>query len=564
LTPDTPESPRLTKPDWLAMGAAVLVTILLTAFAARGPAWLCFWEDDGVYMATAKSLADGHGYRHAHLPGEPWQTKYPPLYPGALSVIWRLWPEYPANHAGVVWFNGACAAGALLLAYWLARRRLGCSTLVSAAGVLAASVSMYWWTLMATAMSEMLYTLLALAALAMAPWHEAPRAGRRALIAGAVAALAYLTRTFGLAVIVAVVLPLLLRRRWRDAMLACALPAFAVIGWSLWRGHAVGLNASIPSAQVLFYDLDYVRSGVPPDAGAMAWTVACNAAELAWSLVVCVSNVMRPLFAGWLNAGGPAALLVVGLVLLAWGLLITGALRSRKGGAAGPLVLIVSSMLLTLPWAFSPGRFLVPLTPLLCVLMVRGAGWLAAWALGDLPSGAGRAESPSPGASAACVIAALLMSASSVYQLHRLWSQPQYRQRVADALNADAELIRTGTPADAVVAVRAGGALHLLTGRKFVPVSPSDNTYYHFYPTDRRWWMMGLDQDTPGALARHKQLLETAMLASFKSAGVTAVVTRSATVGREGNLRRFMIDHNESFDQIAASADHSTVIYAVR
>ena len=38
-------------------------------------------HDDSLYYVSAKSLADGGGYRIESLPGEPSQTKYPPLYP---------------------------------------------------------------------------------------------------------------------------------------------------------------------------------------------------------------------------------------------------------------------------------------------------------------------------------------------------------------------------------------------------------------------------------------------------------------------------------------------------
>ena len=57
------------------------------------------WEDDGVYMATAKSLAAGTGYRHIELPGQPWQTKYPILYPAVLAGAFLLRQEYPQELA---------------------------------------------------------------------------------------------------------------------------------------------------------------------------------------------------------------------------------------------------------------------------------------------------------------------------------------------------------------------------------------------------------------------------------------------------------------------------------
>ena len=37
---------------------------------------------------TARSLAEGHGYRIISLPGSPPQTKYPILFPHLLSLPW--------------------------------------------------------------------------------------------------------------------------------------------------------------------------------------------------------------------------------------------------------------------------------------------------------------------------------------------------------------------------------------------------------------------------------------------------------------------------------------------
>ena len=54
-------------------------------------------HDDSVYFVCAKAWANGQGHRIISLPGEPWQTKYPPLYPLLLSVVWRIAPEFPSN-----------------------------------------------------------------------------------------------------------------------------------------------------------------------------------------------------------------------------------------------------------------------------------------------------------------------------------------------------------------------------------------------------------------------------------------------------------------------------------
>ncbi len=58
---------------------------------------LGFYHDDSIYWVSAQSLAMGDGYRIESLPGQPYQTKYPPLYCALLAGIWKLDPQFPSN-----------------------------------------------------------------------------------------------------------------------------------------------------------------------------------------------------------------------------------------------------------------------------------------------------------------------------------------------------------------------------------------------------------------------------------------------------------------------------------
>lgn len=53
------------------------------------------YHDDGIYVCTAKALAQGQGYRLINLPDSPLQTKYPIIYPALLAVLWKIWPVFP-------------------------------------------------------------------------------------------------------------------------------------------------------------------------------------------------------------------------------------------------------------------------------------------------------------------------------------------------------------------------------------------------------------------------------------------------------------------------------------
>ena len=83
----------------IALGVFVLAIVpaAYLAWTLRAMPHLGFYHDDSIYWVSAKSLAEGHEYRIASLPGQPYQTKYPPLYPILLAGIWKINPNFPAN-----------------------------------------------------------------------------------------------------------------------------------------------------------------------------------------------------------------------------------------------------------------------------------------------------------------------------------------------------------------------------------------------------------------------------------------------------------------------------------
>lgn len=51
------------------------------------------WHDGGAYLLLVKSLADGEGLRSSQIPGSLPGTKFPPLSPLFLSLLWRIASE---------------------------------------------------------------------------------------------------------------------------------------------------------------------------------------------------------------------------------------------------------------------------------------------------------------------------------------------------------------------------------------------------------------------------------------------------------------------------------------
>src|SRR5258708_22780202 len=83
----------------IAIGVFVLALApsAYLAWTYRAMPHLGYYHDDSLYFVSGKSLAAGGGYRISSLPGEPFQTKYPPLYSALLAIVWQINPSFPSN-----------------------------------------------------------------------------------------------------------------------------------------------------------------------------------------------------------------------------------------------------------------------------------------------------------------------------------------------------------------------------------------------------------------------------------------------------------------------------------
>ncbi|MGH7751951.1 MAG: hypothetical protein ACREN5_03970, partial [Gemmatimonadales bacterium] len=90
----------------LSLGVFVLVLWV------QNDALVGVFYDDGIYVMAGKALAEGHGYRHIHLPDALPGVHHPPLYPLMLALAWRLWPAFPQNLTLFQLMDALCLAGA--------------------------------------------------------------------------------------------------------------------------------------------------------------------------------------------------------------------------------------------------------------------------------------------------------------------------------------------------------------------------------------------------------------------------------------------------------------------
>ena len=315
--------------------------------------------DGAGYAMLAYALATGQGYRDIALPEPSRHTHFPPGYPAALAVLWRITGR---SLAAAHLFSCACTVAATLAA-WLWFRCLYSPRVAFILG-LALAVNWTWGRSGGAILSEPLFLLLGQLALL-----AAVRAGRcggivAGVVLGALLAACVLTRHVGVSLAGALGIDLLLRRRWTTAVAAGLTWGALLLPWIGWLALAgtpnqVGLLAlkdesfgNRISALALFY-LQRL-----PD-------------QLTGPFVE-VGTVFqhRPLIAAAVNAWAAMAtgVLVVGLART---------LRHRRRRTAGLTAFATLTVLLVWPFT-EAGRFLIPLVPCLLVGALEGLAFFTA------------------------------------------------------------------------------------------------------------------------------------------------------------------------------------------
>ncbi len=212
-------------------------------------------HDDGVLFVTAKSVAEG-SFRLQSLPEQPLQTKFPPLYPAYLSAIWRVNANFPDNLKLATALSWLALAALLVLSvvyYGIHYRANALGQNPGRRGIwLCASllaINPYLILFGCTMFSEVFFTCWVLAALL-----AIARPGMKwAVFAGLLAATAYLSRTAGIALLVAVPFGLALKREWKRAGVFAATLVPTIVVWMWWqRAH---MPAHMDST--LMYYLNY-------------------------------------------------------------------------------------------------------------------------------------------------------------------------------------------------------------------------------------------------------------------------------------------------------------------
>ena len=325
------------------------------------------FHDDGLYYVSAKSLADGGGYRVESLPGEPAQTKYPPLYPLLLSAAWRIDPQFPRNLPVAAWISWLAFPAMLILlaAYY---PRLGVSGWRAWLLLSLIAINPYVIFFSSQLLSDLLFLALILATMLLVERAvERDAAAWWAVASGAVAGLAYLARSAGIVMLAAAFLYFWMRRERRKGVWFAAAMLPFIGGWMIWSR----LHQLRPVDSSLMYYTDYfgyqIYNVSLRSAHLLLWK---NIDGLMWSL----GSLIQPKV-----TASPF------LKMLAWVMaaaMISGVVRMlRRGQGVLYALFAAGTILILVVWHFPPTeRFVLPLFPLalagLLVEMEHFAGML--------------------------------------------------------------------------------------------------------------------------------------------------------------------------------------------
>ncbi|CAN5919897.1 hypothetical protein BH11GEM1_BH11GEM1_28390 [soil metagenome] len=432
------------------------------------------YVDDAMYLILAKSLAAGQGYRSLNLPGQPLNTHFPPGYPAALAVLWRVAPAFPDNLALFRLFNVACVAAASVgTARFAASRGVGRRWALGVGVLTAISVpSLVLGNLLLSEpffLALLLFTLTALERFAALPVHGASSSGLRPALLGVVIGLCMLVRTHGIVLVPAMFVALGARRRWRAAAVLSACALLCLLPWQLFtarHGH------SLPAPLLGEYD-SYT-----------AWWIR-GLHEFGWSMLPITlsrtipeaAQMFAALFSPVRTAGAP-------VTLVALAVLVAAGIAAWWKRIPVTILFLGGYLTIVAVWPSQPSRFIWGVWPLILVLLVLGAH-------AAVIDGARWHRAIRVLVLASCCWVAVGYGRYEVRAVRGRWWSSIPRAAV-DHVTFAIGWTRANTAPDDIVSTEDEGAVFLYTGRRTIPVRTFTVDQYLGSPTPEQEARAGL------------------------------------------------------------------------
>jgi hypothetical protein len=438
--------------------------------------WIAFhspavgiYHDDGIYLVTAKALAEGKGYRIISLPEELLQTKYPILFPAVLSAVWKIFPGFPENAL----FLKTIPFLSAILWLWMTYRLIKEETkapVVALWIVLLTAASSWVVFFSTTCMSETFFASFTAWALIGLKRLEGQKGegevGWPLLLSTLLVAATFLTRTVGASLVMAGAISLFRKRKYVSGVMFLFGCAVLIAPWLWWQAVNAGSIGAIDS----YYTSSNYKS----------WNVLWNF-TMEQKFHVLLINILRTIFSSIVlfNFKNNFIGYFVSIVMIL--LTCSGLIRDiRKDIGSLNLFILFYVGIITL-WVWPPERFLLPVMPFFLLFAYKELVRISdrVFKYGNIP-----AYIP--------LVLAVLLGVQMINGLLASTRETMKRQAVSFTSEQDDwkpvnELfvwIRKNTPQDSILLGNLDPTYYLYTGRKAIRGFTADpyRLYYSLNP----------------------------------------------------------------------------------
>lgn len=472
----------------------LLIPVYWIAFCA--PA-VGIYHDDGIYVVTAKALAEGNGYRIISLPSEKVQTKYPILFPAMLAIVWKIFPRFPEN---AILLKFIPLLGTFLWA-WSVYKFMTEKTLNSniSIGIILITLASPWVVFYSSlVLSETIFAFFctwALLYLDRAMVSPSENENRLLLFSAIFSTAAFLTRTAGLPLIFSGVITLFIKCRYKSGAKYFLLCSVILSPWILWQAvnHA---SISRPDEWYSFSNYQHWNTLVSYSLSSKGVVFATNFLSLMFAPIYLLG-----LAYGW--SGGFSNTFAMAILLMA--LVLLGFLRDLREGFKSIHLFFLCYCGMLLVWVWPPIRFVIPIFPFWLFFAYKGM-----MSLGVHISSRGWGAKI---ANAAFVLLLCLSLGNALYLFSENTLRLQKVSIMFESKTGSEELdwkkmsslfnwIRNNTPDDSILLGNLDPAIYLYTGRKAVRGLVADP--YLLWYSDKADESLGGESDLLDVLIKKK------------------------------------------------------------
>jgi len=409
--------------------SALSFLLALAVYILRVDNVVGLFVDDAWYVLLARALGTSQGYQLINSPTPGILPLYPPGFPAILSIVFRIAPEFPAN----LWMLKSVSIAAMLLSgavvfHYFARVRLlpGYLALSIALATMVTPPLVFMAT--STVMSECVYLLLMMSAIVAGERAVTRAASRTQIIwtiaAGVLSSFAFLTRSFGAVLIVAILVYMIKSKALRNALMFAVVAGVLSLPWVVYSGvHKLSPELRLEQdgsiVQPIPEQFWQRRAGI----GLGGTVTTRDLPERVWENAVEISGrdlgriLVAPLFEAMAEAiaeiegANPYQTLTLSFVLAIF--VIAGFIKTVRQRVTLAEIVMVLSIAVTLIWPWETIRSVAPLAPLIIFYFLIGCGLIYHLHLRL------RAEAQRPGypglAAVACVLVAISLTGHFLY-----------------------------------------------------------------------------------------------------------------------------------------------------